>query len=154
MTHNATAYKEWTESFTQQGLCYRCTEHRPTVPGELYCVECKTKYNKRTRQLRKQNPQHYLWKKAKDRAKRQGVPFNIKPEDIVIPEICPVLGIPLEPADGYPTDNSPSLDKIVPELGYVRGNIAVISRRANHLKGNGSLGEMRAIVRYMEENLK
>jgi len=54
---------------------------------------------------------------------------------VVVPEFCPVLGIKIVPGrqgKGKATeDNSPSLDKFIPEKGYVPGNIAVISWRAN-----------------------
>lgn len=76
---------------------------------------------------------------AKGRAKKQGVPFDITVEDIVIPEKCPALGIPLNWNIGRGKDDSPSLDKIIPNRGYVKGNVAVISARANKIKHNASL---------------
>ena len=60
--------------------------------------------------------------------------------DISIPNKCPVLGIAIDPAvKGKRTDNSPSIDRLVPELGYVKGNIHIMSWRANRIKNNGSL---------------
>ena len=56
-----------------------------------------------------------------------------------IPDVCPVLGIPLDQdpkGKGERSDNSPSLDKFIPSLGYVKGNIHIISWRANHLKND------------------
>jgi hypothetical protein len=59
---------------------------------------------------------------ARYRAKKRGVPFNLTVDDIAtVPEVCPVLNIPLQFSCSTPSDNSPSLDCIVPELGYVRG---------------------------------
>lgn len=56
--------------------------------------------------------------------------------DIIIPETCPMLGIKLE--FGFDKQggnfNSPSLDRIIPELGYTKGNVMVISKRANMIK--------------------
>ncbi len=74
---------------------------------------------------------------ARRRAKEAGIPFDITPEDVVIPTTCPILGIPLRrSSQSGGDDNSPSLDRIIPEKGYVRGNIVVMSKRANNAKNN------------------
>jgi hypothetical protein len=96
-------------------------------------------------------PEYFLWQNAKHRAKRDGLPFDITPADIVIPEFCPVLGIKFEHGVGQSTDSSPTLDKIIPEFGYVRGNIKVISFRANSIKRDATADEVRKVLRYMEE---
>jgi len=93
-----------------------------------------------------------LLKLAKDRARKQNVPFDLTEEDIELPEVCPVLGLKLEKGIKHPCDQSPSIDKIKPDLGYVRGNIKVISFRANTLKRDASIEELKAILKYMEEN--
>lgn len=77
-----------------------------------------------------------------------GLAFTIAVADIEIPPVCPVLGIPINTASEGLTANSPSVDRIVPALGYVPSNIAVISWRANKLKSDGTPEELAAIVRY------
>jgi hypothetical protein len=47
-------------------------------------------------------------------------------------------------------DSSPSLDRLVPALGYVIGNIHVISNRANTLKNNASIKELECVIEYMK----
>jgi hypothetical protein len=91
---------------------------------------------------------------AKHRAKRDNVPFNISSKDIAIPSVCPVLGIPLIVSKGKPTSNSPSLDKLIPELGYVKGNVNVISHRANLIKSNSSLQEIEAVLKWLQDKTK
>jgi hypothetical protein len=54
--------------------------------------------------------------------------------------------------DGRKTDNSPSLDKIDNEKGYVPGNLAIISSRANAIKSDASLEEIEAIAAYMRRH--
>jgi hypothetical protein len=86
---------------------------------------------------------------AKLRAKEHNVPFAITAEDIVIPAACPLLGIPLlgkEDGKPGPHPNSPSLDRKVPKEGYVPGNVWVISQRANTIKGDASLAEMKMLA--------
>ena len=92
-----------------------------------------------------------MFQNAKGRAKKQGIPFAITKDDIVIPDTCPVLGIRLEWGVGLGrmNDGSPSLDKIVPELGYVPGNVCVISWRANRLKSDATLAELESVCNYL-----
>ena len=49
------------------------------------------------------------------------------------------------------TEGSPSVDRIDPNGGYVRGNIVVVSWRANRLKGNAMVNELRAIADFYEQ---
>lgn len=91
---------------------------------------------------------------AKQRAKRKGLPFAIEIADISIPEKCPLLGIKLEKGIKGFNPNSPSLDKIVPELGYVKGNVWVISMRANTIKQNASLEELQELTKSLERKIQ
>ena len=86
---------------------------------------------------------------AKARANKCGLAFNIDETDITIPDTCPVLGIPLQRGSGAVTDGSPSLDRIDNTKGYVRGNVHVISFRANRLKNNATAEELEAVARWM-----
>lgn len=85
---------------------------------------------------------------ARSRAKKIKVPCLITIEDIVIPDICPLLNIPLRKknGDGH-HQNSPSVDRIIPEKGYVKGNIQVISVRANQIKNSATLEEFELIAK-------
>ncbi len=93
-----------------------------------------------------------LWWNARNRAKAKGIEFSISIADIVVPSICPILGIPLEVATVHVRDGSPSIDRIDPSKGYVLGNIQVISHKANTMKSNGTLREWRLLLAYMEAN--
>lgn len=64
-----------------------------------------------------------LLRSAKCRAKKRGIPFSITLKDVVVPTHCPVLGLALVPhfGRGGGEPDSPSLDRIVPALGYVPG---------------------------------
>lgn len=95
---------------------------------------------------------------ARFRARKRGVEATITPADLVWPTHCPVLGIELD----YPERNGqrkdrpaqanwPSLDRFDSSKGYVPGNVFVISYRANTLKNNGTLEEMRAVCHYLHE---
>lgn len=98
---------------------------------------------------RMENWPRYLWYIAKKRAKEYDIPFTITPDDIIIPKRCPVFGHKFIIGKNGGSDCSPSLDKIIPKLGYVKGNIIVISRRANRIKSDASLDELKKIVDYV-----
>lgn len=82
------------------------------------------------------------------RAKKKGIPHTIQLSDIVIPERCPILDVPIVLERGHPY--APSLDQIVPRAGYTPDNIMVVSNRANHLKLNMTLEEGRKVVNFLE----
>lgn len=86
--------------------------------------------------------QWQIFHSAKCRAKKKGLPFAITIDDVVVPEVCPLLGIPLERGMKGFNANSPSLDRIIPEKGYVKGNVWVISMRANSIKRDATLEEL------------
>jgi len=104
---------------------------------------------------RRRKPEQYLLRNARYRAKKMGVPFGLCLGDIMIPEVCPVLGIKIElgagrTLSGWERNSSPSLDRVDNNKGYVKGNVRVISLRANGLKGAASIEELRAVLEYME----
>lgn len=82
--------------------------------------------------------------------KSKGMPFNLTIADIEVPDICPVFGTPF--VFGVPLHpRAPNVDRLRPILGYVKGNIRVISRRANLIKNDSvSSGEVLAVALYME----
>lgn len=90
-----------------------------------------------------------MLRNARYRAKRDGLPCTITEEDLELPSHCPVLGRRLVLSEGRQggCDDSPSLDKIVPELGYVPGNIIVVSQKANRLKNQLSTEQLVAFAR-------
>jgi len=106
----------------------------------------------------KERPQFYVFDRAQGRARRKGIEFNITVEDVdtIWPyeNVCPILGLELIPNIGNtaPADNSPSLDRIDPNRGYVKGNIAIISYRANMIK-SVAFGpeELRKVANWLEE---
>lgn len=94
-------------------------------------------------------PEGIIFTGARKRARESGVPFALTVHDIVIPEFCPALGIRLERGSGRTTDASPTLDRLDPSLGYVPGNVSVISLKANRMKSNGTLEEIEALAAWM-----
>lgn len=85
------------------------------------------------------------------RAKRDKLGFDLSVGDVVIPEKCPVFGTPFVKGNHKDHRVSPSLDRIDPMFGYVKSNVWVISHRANLIKNNATLNELRALVSALEQ---
>lgn len=117
-----------------------------------YYIKNKSKVcqmSKRRYELSTQTPEKHayqLFLQIRRRSKYNNIPFNLTPEDIKIPLICPILGIPLKHTKGAPSSNSPSVDRIVPSKGYVRGNIIIISFKANAIKYNANADEIMKVA--------
>lgn len=117
-----------------------------------YCKGCdkeRSKNRQRKKEVKpyhakwqKQNPERILMYSAKQRAKKNNLPFNLSIEDIIIPEKCPLLGIDLILDNDRTQPDSPSLDRLIPDLGYVKGNVLVVSHRANTIKNNATPDEL------------
>lgn len=95
------------------------------------------------------DPSRKLFQLAKARAKLLDRAFGITRSDIMIPTHCPVLGIELVVGGGTGfQDASPTLDRIDNRFGYVRGNVLVVSWRANRLKADATPEEMQMLANY------
>jgi len=99
--------------------------------------------------------EYRLYFLAKKRANQKNIPFNIDVEDIVIPEFCPILNIRLKKNHKGWAPDVPTLDRIIPEIGYVKGNVKVISGKANVMKNNATIQELKTftqnIFAYLQE---
>lgn len=114
----------------------------------------KPEQRARTAAWRRRHPELSHYHATRLRAQKHGIPFDLLPEDVIVPERCPVLGIPFVRGTKTLCDGSPTLDRMIPSLGYVRGNVTVISARANRIKSDASLAELRRVLRYVERGLR
>lgn len=97
------------------------------------------------------NPEKVLLSLARSRAKRDNIEFNLDVSDIAIPQTCPVLGIELKRGIGKgPKDNSPTLDRIHPKIGYIKGNVIVISSLANKIKTSANYRQILSVGRWLK----
>ncbi len=120
-----------------------------------YYLEHGHKYyaraEERRQERKKENPQYYMLRGAKARAKKRNLPFELTEQDIIIPEFCPALGLKLEFNTGGFKDNSPSLDRINNGLGYIKGNVQVLSYKANAMKSSATFEEVEKLYYFMKE---
>lgn len=129
----------------------------PIVPPKQQCAGCsRLRANEATRlylaRKREADPRLRLVGSAKERAVQCGLQFAITVDDVFIPEVCPALGIPLVRARGRgPAYNSPTLDRFDSSVGYVPGNVFVISALANRIKNNATTEQVGRVHAWMLE---
>lgn len=118
------------------------------------CNKCLCESNRVYSELHnKSNKRYKILCNLKKRAKLKGIEFNLELDDIPqIPETCPVLEIPIIINEGkhQPSDNSPSIDRIDSKKGYIKGNIRIISNRANRIKTDATIEELRKVLEDYE----
>lgn len=129
--------------------CKSCKKER--MQKFLESPEKLKEHNERIQKWRLANPKKVLWIAAKARAKKQNLPFDITIDDFEIPQFCPVLGIEIKQNVGKISFHSPTLDKINPSKGYVKGNVTVISSRANTIKHNASYEEIALVAEWLRK---
>lgn len=120
--------------------------HREYARREASKAYAKERYQR----LKKEDPEIYMWRGARSRARRRGLAFDIEVEDIVIPKYCPALGIELMINTKGFKDNSPSIDRIDNDKGYIKGNIQILSYKANAMKSSAAFDEIEKLYTYMK----
>jgi hypothetical protein len=123
----------------------QCIECRKT----LYRVTAKDAYRSAKNTLSRQ------LQLRKTAAIRSGIPFSVTIDDIEQPELCPVLGIKLDYGCSDINKRNPAkatIDKVIPALGYIKGNVYIISHRANRLKSDVTLTELEQLLEYVRRN--
>jgi hypothetical protein len=132
-------------SSNQYGVC--SSGGKSTAPEA-----CQKEYRKRVRRKHPPNYPDLILSQIKRRAKVLGLAFELTWDTLPpIPSNCPVLGIPLKHNLGAhgAAPTSPSLDRIVPERGYVPGNVQWISYKANVMKHNATPDELRRFAEWV-----
>ena len=128
-----------------QRPCMKCLEMKLLAEFHKH-AQCKGGYNSvckvcrvplSKKQAASRTAERRIFDSAKSRATKKQRDFDLVLEDIVIPKHCAVFGTLL-------TD--PSIDRIDSNQGYVKGNIRIISRRANQLKNNATVEEMAMVL--------
>ena len=125
---------------------------RDSARKDSTSTTCKQCMNAKLRGEYRSKYEQVLLYRVKANAKARGVPFNLEHGDLKVPSRCPVLGIELAVSEGFGgSDNSPSVDRIRPELGYVKGNVVVISGLANRIKDSATSDQILAVGNWLKK---
>ena len=91
-----------------------------------------------------------MLRKARNRAKKRGIYFNLTLDDIQIGERCPILDTPFKVGlDNW--QNSPSLDRIDNTRGYEPDNVIVVSMMANSIKNQATPTQIKKVADFYEK---
>jgi hypothetical protein len=101
----------------------------------------KVKEQKRN-SWRNLDPRKKLLQQCKNRSKKRNIEFNLQLEDIIIPELCPYLLVPFIVGTKGNYEYTHSIDRIDNSKGYVKGNIEVVTKKANSMKNSASKEEL------------
>lgn len=117
-----------------------------------YYQKNKEKLGQKTKKWREGRQDLYWLASVRYRCKKNNIPFDLDPSDIIIPERCPVLGIEFKRGKGHPEDTSPSIDRIDPTKGYTKGNVQIMSNLANKMKANATPEQLLAFADWVYKN--
>lgn len=144
----------WRESRTPEQKAEEQRRKRERIAADPERLERR---RAQTRASYERNKELWILGNIRTRARQQGVPFDLTVADILPPAVCPVLGIPLVRNDqgskGGPQPNSPAVDRIFPERGYVKGNVIVVSHLANCIKQNATPDQIRRVADFYDKLL-
>ena len=132
-------------------VCYSCD--RLLAAAQLYgrkSRECRSCRARRAHARTDQQRFEDLLSVARARATKRGLPFDLTVTDLEIPKRCPVLDIELRWGSWRQRDHSPSLDRLIPERGYVKGNVLVVSWLANNIRGSFTPEQLRRVANFYE----
>lgn len=155
-------YYRKNEHKTRDGMCKPCRkEYRKDakkIHSKKYYEEHRDHYLELQRKWREDNVERKLWYSTKNSAKARNLEFNLTVDDIIVPDRCPVFDIPLDTHAESHTGSGinfnknpyrPSVDRIDNTKGYVKGNIQVISWRANSIKKDATVEELQKLYEHM-----
>ena len=128
---------------------YQKHKARHKATAKLWREANRDEYLKRKRHKRDIDPSNELVYSAKHRAKTKGLEFDLTKDDIVIPDMCPVLGTAISKRNTKQSRSSPSIDRIDPTRGYTKDNIQIISWQANTMKNNATKEELIAFAEWV-----
>ena len=149
------------DKYTPSGLrsaCKSCSskEFAKFKSGDGYLKRLRT--SKETKLAKKQSDPksvwaHHIFHNAKKRAKEGGLQFNITKEWVVssATDVCPLLGITLSYGNSASHFDSASIDRLVPENGYTMDNCRIISMKANRIKTDATVEELRLFMVNIEK---
>lgn len=130
--------------------CTNCLEMFEKIGSDTMriCRPCNTA------RVKSNSAEYKMVARAKSRAKRRGMDFDLEVGDVVIPRKCPVLGIPIYVTSGRSGafDNSPSLDRLDNSKGYIKGNVQVTSQLANAMKSSATPEQLRKFAEWVLRN--
>lgn len=127
--------------------------HKNKVNKDGFDNRCRLCRKIEARENYKKDPFVTLARSKKSECKKKGIDYNLDADYLrsLWTGICPLTNQEITIGNsGMGSSKSGHLDRTIPELGYVKGNVAYISGRMNRIKYDATLEELKLIVKYLE----
>jgi signal recognition particle GTPase len=149
---NKEKIKEWNKKYYQEN------KERINERCKKYNKENKEKLNAQRKKYREEDRGRHMAQQIRYRANEKNLPYDLDADYLksIWPEDnkCPALGLEFsKPGEGL-KENSSSLDRLVPELGYVKGNVAIVSMLANQIMSNATPDQVIAVGYFFKNKLE
>ena len=168
---NKEKVKEWSKKYYQENKeklkeykkkYYQENKEKAKEDRKKYYQENKEKINERNTEYYKNNRDEnkvvYMNRTVRARAKKKNLPYDIDEDYLksIWPEDnkCPALGLEFSRTGEGLKSTSLSLDRLVPELGYVKGNLAIVSMLANQIMSNATPDQVIAVGNFFKNKLE
>lgn len=101
---------------------------------------------------RKEDKLDNILRHSKNRAKKCGLEHSVDREylESILPDVCPVFGVKF--VQGPLNDWSLTLDRIDPKIGYIKDNVQFLSLKANRMKSNASIEDLKTFANFINKS--
>ena len=160
-----------TYRYVNSGMCAGCQSERAKgawAAGKRQVFKDRPGINKKWNDSEKAKAAKQAWKDrdpkrawavyatgtAKGRATLRGLPFNLTSSYVlsITPDRCPVFDTPFTfMGNSKLGPTSASIDRLDPALGYVEGNVVVVSVKANAIKNAYGANDIRRVADWLAE---
>ncbi len=141
---------KYTNKTGGSGSCCKCASEAQKNRWKYH----KDEVNNKKSEEYKNNPQGKILWQIRSRSKSRGIYFDLKKEDIIIPTNCPCCDniMSFKPVGfGSVQNDTPSVDRINNNLGYISSNIIIICFRCNSLKKDATATELRRLADFIDK---
>lgn len=135
---------------------YERNKEKIKIKNKMWQKENKEKVLENAKKYKEKRRQedicYFLYEKVQASKKEKDISIKDIQEIYKIDNLCPILRVPLRRGTRY----TPTVDRIDPTKGYIKGNIQVISWLANRMKSDATKEELiafaKGILKLYEED--
>ena len=120
-----------------------------------YCKPCESRLSdNRDAKLQTEEPIKFRWKRVHKSHKQRNSPTTVtlKHMQSLWTGKCAITGQDIDLNLPYANPKSAQLDRIIPDDGYVDGNVQWVNARMNRIKSNGTLEDFEQIIAYLKQH--
>lgn len=129
---------------------YSLNKEKVDAKNKTWRLSNLVESNKHSLDWKSNHLESVLFRSAKSRSKKKNLEFSIELKDIIIPDFCPILKQPFVTNSRF----AATLDRINPSLGYTKDNVWVISKKANMMKNDATIGELTLFAQWVLNDSK